>query len=168
MLTDHDVATGLHFNTYIVAPWWQPPTINIPNSKEKATQLHNQCLASKPPLKIVAYTDGSGINEKSALLVWFKESLRLSKSFWSTHLQQSIHGRTARYTRRSQLRSKSEPELRSPNLRRQPSSAASPRKPQWLLRTADYAENHAAHRWSKSQGYPNSPPLDTCSYGYCS
>ena len=49
---------------YIVAPWWQPPTINIPNSKEKATQLHNQHLASKPPLEVVAYTDGSGINEK--------------------------------------------------------------------------------------------------------
>ena len=49
---------------YIVAPWWQPPTIIIPNSKEKATQLHNQHLASKPPLEIVTYTDESEMNEK--------------------------------------------------------------------------------------------------------
>ena len=27
---------------YIVAPWWQPPDINIASSKEKAIHLHNQ------------------------------------------------------------------------------------------------------------------------------
>ena len=48
----------------IVAFWWQPPTIDIPISKKGAMQFHNQYLASKLTLEIVAYTDGSGINEK--------------------------------------------------------------------------------------------------------
>ncbi len=51
-------------SAYIVPLWWCSPSIIIPSSKERATQLHDQCLASKTPLKIVAYTDGSGINNK--------------------------------------------------------------------------------------------------------
>ena len=49
---------------YIVALWWQLLTINVPNSKEKATQLHNQHLASKPLLEIVAYTNGRESTKK--------------------------------------------------------------------------------------------------------
>ena len=49
---------------YITAPWWQPPTINIPCSKEQAIYRHNQYLAQNTALKTLAYTDGSGINEK--------------------------------------------------------------------------------------------------------
>ena len=49
---------------YIVAPWWESPAVNISSSKEKATQFHNEYLVSKPSAEIVAYTDGSGINEK--------------------------------------------------------------------------------------------------------
>ena len=49
---------------YIVAPWWEPPAVDISGSKEKATQFHNEYLESKPSAEIVAYTDGSGINEK--------------------------------------------------------------------------------------------------------
>ena len=49
---------------YIVAPWWESPAVNILNSKEKATQSHNEYLISKPSAETVAYTDGSGINEK--------------------------------------------------------------------------------------------------------
>lgn len=45
-------------------PWCCSPTINIPNTKEKAAKLHDQFLASKTPMKIVVYTDGSEINEK--------------------------------------------------------------------------------------------------------
>lgn len=30
---------------YIVAPWWQPPDVNIAISKEKAIHLHSQHLA---------------------------------------------------------------------------------------------------------------------------
>lgn len=32
---------------YVVAPRWQPPTIDIPNSKERANQLQNQYLVKK-------------------------------------------------------------------------------------------------------------------------
>ena len=49
---------------YIVAPWWQPPSVNIPSSKEKAINQHNQYLAQKTVLETLAYTDGSGINNK--------------------------------------------------------------------------------------------------------
>ncbi len=40
---------------YIVAAWWQPPTIDIWNSKKAAIQLHDKHLALKPLLKIVVY-----------------------------------------------------------------------------------------------------------------
>ena len=36
---------------YIVAPWWQPLTIDISNPREKATQLHDQYMASKTSLE---------------------------------------------------------------------------------------------------------------------
>lgn len=49
---------------YIVASWWQPPTINIPSSKEQAIYPHNQYLAHQTALEILAYSDGSGINKK--------------------------------------------------------------------------------------------------------
>lgn len=37
--------------------------MNIPCSKEQAIHLHNQHLASKTPLEILAYIDRSGINK---------------------------------------------------------------------------------------------------------
>ena len=49
---------------YIVAPWWESPAVNILNSKEKATQSHNEYLISKPSAETVAYIDGSRINKK--------------------------------------------------------------------------------------------------------
>lgn len=54
---------------YIIAPWWESLAVNISSSKKKATQFHNEYLVSKPSAEIVAYTDGSGINKRLALLV---------------------------------------------------------------------------------------------------
>ncbi len=70
---------------YIVAPWWQPPTIDIPNSEKGATQLHNQYLASKPLLEIVAYTDGSGINEKIGSSCVIQGESKAIKRFLGAH-----------------------------------------------------------------------------------
>ena len=76
---------------YIVAPWWQPPTINVPTSKEKATQLHNQHLASKPPLEIVAYTDGSGMNEKIGSSCVIQGESKAIKKFLGTRTCSTVY-----------------------------------------------------------------------------
>ena len=75
---------------YIVPPWWQPPTINIPNSKERATQLHNQHLASKPPLEIV-YTDGSRINEKIGSSCVIQGESKAIKKFLGTRTCSTVY-----------------------------------------------------------------------------
>lgn len=63
----HDYSRLERTPVYIVAPWWQPPDINISSSKEKAIHLHNQHLAQNTALETLAYTDGSGINQKIGL-----------------------------------------------------------------------------------------------------
>ncbi len=74
---------------YFVPRWWCSSSINIPSSKERATQLHNQCLATKTLLLIVAYTDGIGINNKigSSYVIPKKSKVRLNFQERATAVQ---------------------------------------------------------------------------------
>ncbi len=66
---------------YIVPPCWCSSSIIIASSKERVTQLHDQCLASKTPLQIVVYTDGSGINNKIGSSCIIPKKFKVIKKF---------------------------------------------------------------------------------------
>ncbi len=76
---------------YIVPPWWCSPSIIIPSSKERATQLHDQCLASKTPLQIVAYTDGSGINNKIGSSCIIPKKSKVIKKFLGARTRCTVY-----------------------------------------------------------------------------
>ncbi len=78
---------------YVVPLWWCSPSINIPSSKERATQLHDQCLASKTPLQIVAYADGSGINNKIGSSCVIPEKSKAIKTFLRARTRCTVYMR---------------------------------------------------------------------------
>lgn len=71
--------------------WWRPPSINISSSKERATQLPDQCLAWKTPLEIVAYTDGSEINDKIGSSCVIPEKSKLIKKFLGARTRCTVY-----------------------------------------------------------------------------
>lgn len=77
--------------SYIVPPWWCPPSTNIPSSKERAAQLHDERLASKTPLEIVAYTDGSGINNKIGFSCVISEKCKVVKRFLGARTRCTVY-----------------------------------------------------------------------------
>lgn len=91
--------------------------------------------------------------------MWFKEGLRLSKISWEPvpAARQGIQDSLSYTLGQNQssgiwIFTDSQTALQALE------------NPKGMLRTADYADNHAVHRWPKNLGYPSPPPLDICSY----
>ncbi len=78
---------------YIVPPWWCFTSIIISSSKERATQLHDQCLTSKTPLQIVAYTDRSGINNKIGSSCIIPKKSKVIKKFLRARIRCTVYMR---------------------------------------------------------------------------
>ncbi len=76
---------------YIVPAWWCSASNNIPSSREIAAQLYDQCVASKTALQIVAYTDGSGINNKIGSSCVIPEKSKVIKKFLGAHTRCTVH-----------------------------------------------------------------------------
>ncbi len=76
---------------YFVPPWWCFPSINILSSKETATQLHDQCLTSKTLLQIVAYTDGSGINNQIGSSFVIPKKSKIIKKFLGARTRCTVY-----------------------------------------------------------------------------
>lgn len=76
---------------YITAPWWQPPAINIPPTKEQAIHLHNEHLAQKTALETLAYTDGSGINNKIGSACIISGQRKSIKKFLGTDTTSTVY-----------------------------------------------------------------------------
>lgn len=74
-------------------------------SKESAILVHNQCcVALKLAPELVAYTEGSGINEKIGPSCVIEGNGRVIIKFLGSHICSTVYmGETARYTRLSQL-----------------------------------------------------------------
>lgn len=58
-----------------------PLTINILNAKEKVAKLHNQFLASKTLIEIIAYIVKAESMKKLAYLTLFQKNSKLLKGF---------------------------------------------------------------------------------------
>jgi hypothetical protein len=48
---------------FVTEPWWSPPRVTIPGSREEAERMHKEII-SRADHPLAIYTDGSGINEK--------------------------------------------------------------------------------------------------------
>src|SRR5436190_24284891 len=48
----------------LVAPWWEPPEVQIAESKEDALKNHDITTFCSPPNTTFIYTDGSGLEDK--------------------------------------------------------------------------------------------------------
>ena len=49
---------------FVVAPWWEPPEVQIAQSKEEALKYHDITILCSPPDTIFIYTDGSGLEDR--------------------------------------------------------------------------------------------------------
>ena len=76
---------------YILVPWWQPPIISIPSSKEQAIYLHNQYLAHRTALETLDYTDGSGINKKIGSACVILGQRKVIKKFLGTDKTSTVY-----------------------------------------------------------------------------
>ncbi len=77
--------------SYIVPPWWCSPSIIILSSKERATQQYDQSMASKTPLQLVAYTDGSGINNKIGSYCIIPKKSKVIKKFLGARARCTVY-----------------------------------------------------------------------------
>ena len=48
----------------MVAPWWEPPEVQIAQSKEEALKNHDITTLCNPPNTTFIYTDGSGLEDR--------------------------------------------------------------------------------------------------------
>ncbi len=76
---------------YIVPPWWCSPSIIIPSSNERATQLNDQCLDSKTPSQMVEYTDGSRINNKIVSSCIIPKKSKVIKKFLGARTRCTVY-----------------------------------------------------------------------------
>src|SRR5438876_5631716 len=49
---------------FVVAPWWEPPEVQIAQSKEEALKYHDITILCSPPDTTFIYTDGSGLEDR--------------------------------------------------------------------------------------------------------
>jgi len=49
---------------FVVAPWWEPPEVQIAESKEDALKNHDITTLCSPPNTTFIYTDGSGLEDR--------------------------------------------------------------------------------------------------------
>lgn len=63
----------------IVAPWWQPPNLDIASSKKAVIHLHNQIVAQKTARDTLAYTDGSRVNKNRFRMHHFRSASTYKK-----------------------------------------------------------------------------------------
>ena len=49
---------------FVVAPWWEPPEVQIAHNKEEALKNHDITTLCSPPNTTFIYTDGSGLEDR--------------------------------------------------------------------------------------------------------